>query len=580
MEPSVDRRDVAKRDVDERDVDKCGVRRVIARRRVLRLLAIGGCVAAVLPLLQACAPAAPMAPAAGSPAAGAPSSATSAAGPRVGGTLRVDVPTDPDTLDPHLTSNPASSRVFTWFYPQLVYQDYDKSYKPWLAERIDIAPDNSALTFTLRQGPKFENGDAIDANAVKFTFDRLKQIGTKSPLFEVVKNFSAVDALDARTVRITLDKPQASIFHDLATAYGGILSPRAVQTAGDNYARQPVSSGAYRLQEWKTGQEVILQRNADYAWPEGYFENRGAAFVERLNFRVVPEPATARQLFEAGELDRLTLSAAEATKYDADARFHVYKLDEPGIAYLGFNCQKPPFTDRKLRQALSHAVNKDDIVRVALGGEIGKVVSTPLPPSVLGFDASLGQYNYAYDPAAAKRLLGELGYQPASDGTLSKDGQPLRPTLYTSTDATYAKVVTLLQAQMKAVGVDLQIKTLESGVLLQTTPKGEHDLLLLGWNWNEPDALFLFLSKSRLQSSNRVLWVHDRFDQLVTDARAEMNQAKRLQMYQDAQRIVLEEAPWQPLYMPVTKVALTARLQNVKVHPAGALLYHDAWLAS
>jgi peptide/nickel transport system substrate-binding protein len=77
-----------------------------------------------------------------------------------------------------------------------------------------------------------------------------------------------------------------------------------------------------------------------------------------------------------------------------------------------------------------------------------------------------------------------------------------------------------------------------------------------------------------------VLWVHDRFDQLVTDARAEMNQAKRLQMYQDAQRIVLEEAPWQPLYMPVTKVALTARLQNVKVHPAGALLYHDAWLAS
>jgi peptide/nickel transport system substrate-binding protein len=207
-------------------------------------------------------------------------------------------------------------------------------------------------------------------------------------------------------------------------------------------------------------------------------------------------------------------------------------------------------------------------------------VSTPLPPSVLGFDASLAQFNYAYDPPAAKRLLGELGYLAGSDGVVAKDGQALRPTLYTSTDATYAKVVTLLQAQLKAIGVDLQVKTLEAGVLLQTTPKGEHDLLLLGWNWNEPDALFLFLSKSRLQSSNRVLFVNDQFEQLVTEARTEMNLPKRLQLYHDAQRIVLEEAPWQPLYMTVTKVALTSRLQNVKVHPAGALLYHDAWLAA
>jgi peptide/nickel transport system substrate-binding protein len=554
---------------------------VIARRRLVRQLVVFGGAAAFGSLLQACAPATPAAPGGATQAsAPTPAAAGASGGPRVGGTLRLDIPTDPDTLDPHLTSNPASSRVFAYFYPQLVYQDYDKSYKPWLAEKIDVGQDNRTLTFTLRQGLKFENGDPLDATAVKFTFDRLKQIGTKSPLFEVAKSFSAVDAVDPRTVRISLENPSATVFHDLATAYGGILSPRAVQTEGDNYARQPVTSGPYRLESWKTGQEMSLLRNAEYAWSEGYYDNRGAPYIERLNYRVVPEPATARQLFEAGELDRLTLGAADANRYDQDSRFNVFKLDDPGLVYLGFNCQKPPFDDRQMRQALSHAVNKDEIVRIALGGEIGKVVSTPLPPSVLGYDASLAQYNYTYDPAAARRLLGELGFQPGPDGVLVKNGQPLRPTLYTSTDATYAKVVTLLQAQMKAVGVDLQIKTLEVGVLLQTTPKGEHDLLLLGWSWNEPDALFLFLSKSRLQSSNRVLWVNDQFEQLVTSARAEMDQTKRLQMYHDAQRIVLEEAPWQPLYMTVTKVALTARLQNVKVHPAGAVLLHDAWLAS
>ena len=552
------------------------------RTTLIRGLALVGGAVGLGTLVEACAPGVPAAsPTSGSVTSSAPNATAQSAGtPRVGGTFHLDVTTDPDTLDLHQTSNPASSTVFGYLYPQLVFQDVDKSYKPWLAEKIDVAQDNRTLTFTLRQGLKFENGDALDANAVKFTFDRLKQIGTKSPLFEVAKGFTSVDVVDQRTVRFTLDQPQATIFHDLATAYGGVLSQRAVEAAGDNYARQPVSCGAYRLESWQTGQELMLLRNPDYAWPEGYYANRGAPYIERLNFKVVPEPATARQLFEAGELDRLTLTAADATRYDQDQRFNVFKVDQAGLVYLGFNCQKPPFTDVRLRQALSHAVNKDDIVRVALGGELGKVVNTPLPPSVLGYDESLAQYGHAYDVAAARRILGEIGYQPGPDGIMAMNGQPLRPLLYTSTDATYAKIVTLLQAQMKAIGVDLQIKTLETGVLLQTTPKGEHDLLLLGWSWNEPDALFLFLSKTRLKSSNRVLYVNDQFEQLITNARAEMDPAKRLQMYHDAQQILLQDAPWQPLYMPVVKVAITSRLQNVRLHPAGALLYHDAWFSS
>ena len=176
---------------------------------------------------------------------------------------------------------------------------------------------------------------------------------------------------------------------------------------------------AFRLESWQTGQQLTLVRNPDYAWPEGYYTNRGAPYIERLNLRVVPEPATARQLFEAGELDRLTLTAADATRYDQDQRFNVFKVDQAGLVYLGFNCQKAPFSDRRLREALSHAVNKNDIVTIALGGELGKVVNTPLPPSVLGFDDSLTQSNYAYDVAAAKRILGEIGYQPGADGIMA-----------------------------------------------------------------------------------------------------------------------------------------------------------------
>jgi len=507
--------------------------------------------------------------------------APAAAGtPKVGGTLRLAVTTDPDTLDLHQTSNSASSTVFGKINaPVLVFQDFDKQYKPWLAEKIDVAPDNTTVTFTLRQGVKFTNGDPVDAAAMKYTFERLQQIGTKSTLYEVAKNFTSIEAVDARTVRIKLGTPQATLLHDLQTAYGGILSPKAVQAAGDNYGRQPVGSGPYKLESWKSGQEVILARNPDFAWPESYYKNKGAPYFERISYRVIPEAATRQQLFEAGEIDVLGLTAANANQYDNDKRFKVYKSNSASLAYLGFNCQRPPFTDRKLRQALSHAVDKNAIVKVALGGELGQAVNTPLPPSVLGYDDKLGQFNYQYDVNKAKSLLAELGYKAGSDGMLAKDGQPFKPVLYTSTDTTYSKIATILQSQFKAAGVDLQIKTLESGVLLQTTPKGEHDLLLLGWNWNEPDALFLFLSKTRLASSNRVLWVNEEFEKLITDARAEMNQDKRLKMYADAQKIVLQEAPWQPLYMPIDKTAVSARLQGVMPHPAGGLLYHDAWVA-
>ncbi len=339
---------------------------------------------------------------------------------KVGGSFREAVTTDPDTFDPHVTSDPASSAVFANIYSTLLFQDFDKTYKPLIVDRMDVGQDNKTLTFTLRQNVKFTNGDPLDATAVKFTFDRLKQIGTKSPLFETANNFAAIDVVDPRTVRITLNSPQATIFHDLATEYAGILSPKAVNQAGERYARQPVGSGPYSLEDWKTGQEVTLVRNAGFAWPEPYYENSGAPYIERHRFRVIPEPATTQQLFDIGELDVLILSTANVGKYDQNPKVKTYKLPVSGISYVGFNCRKAPFDDRTVRQALSHAIDKDEIVRVALGGELGQVINTPLPPSVWGYDENLGQYNYRYDPEAAKLLLAQLGYRPGPDGVVGR----------------------------------------------------------------------------------------------------------------------------------------------------------------
>lgn len=496
--------------------------------------------------------------------------------PRPGGTLRLQLGSEPDTLDPHLTSSPAASAVLDWIQVPLFYQDDDLSYKPWLAERVEVGGDNRVLTLTLRPGVTFHDGTPLDAAAVKFTFERLQQIGAQSPLFEVVKGITAIDVLAPQTVRLSLAQPQATIFHDLGTAYAGLLSRAAVEKAGAGYGRQPVGAGPFRLQEWKPAQELSLVRYPAYAWPEPFYANRRASSFDGVTFRVIPDPAAARQALEKGDLDVLTLAPADATAYDGDPRFSVSTLGVTGIVFLGFNCQKAPFDNRTMRQALSHAVNKEEILRVALGGKLGQVLATPLPPSIGGYDASLASLNYAYDAGRTRGLLGELGYQAGSDGLFAQGGQPFRPILSTTTGSLYGRIATLLQAQFRAAGIDLQIKTLDGRSLAQSTAKGEHDLLLLGWNWDDPDALFLFLSKTRIQTTNRVHFVNDGFEQVVTDARQELDRDRRLKLYRTAQEIVLREAPWQPLYMPVTKTAVTTRLQGVRVHPSGQLLYHDA----
>src|SRR6266545_491090 len=181
--------------------------------RLLRLIPI------VVLVVTACA----QAPASSAPPVG-----------KVGGTVTFVATTDPDTLDLHKTSNPVSSTIFGWIYEPLVYQDLDNTYKGLLAESWAVSPDNKTITFKLRKGVKFTDGSAFTADAVKFTFERLQKVGSKSPIFETFKSVTSMEAKDELTFVMNLKEPYAPIFHDLQVAYAGILSPSAVKAANDD----------------------------------------------------------------------------------------------------------------------------------------------------------------------------------------------------------------------------------------------------------------------------------------------------------------------------------------------------------
>jgi peptide/nickel transport system substrate-binding protein len=224
-------------------------------------------------------------------------------------------------------------------------------------------------------------------------------------------------------------------------------------------------------------------------------------------------------------------------------------------------------------------VNKDEIVQVVFEGKLAKAQCCPIDESIQGYDEKVKQFETKYDPAKAKAGLDALGYRPGADGLRTlPDGKPFKPQLYTTNSSTHGKIATLLQAQLKAVGVDLQVRALESGALLAATPKAEHDLYLNGYSWNEPDMFSLFLSCDRVKSSNRVLFCNQELERLIVAGRTELDQSKRMQIYFDAQKLVLQEAPWQPLYMPVGKTAWRATVKDLKQAKSGGVFEHDAYI--
>jgi peptide/nickel transport system substrate-binding protein len=523
----------------------------------------------VLFVAAACAGPAPSA--SGSPAATAAS--------KVGGTVTFAAISDPDTLDPHKTSNPISSTIFGYIYEPLVDTDLNNAYIGRLAESWTVSPDNKIITFKIRKGVKFTDGSALTADAAKFTFERLQKVGAKSPIFETFKNVTKMEATDDSTFVMTLKDPYAPIFHDLATSYAGIMSPSAVKAANDDIGRTAVGTGPYKLKELQTGQQIVLERNADYVSPFTFFSNRGAPYIQEIRYKVIPEPNSQLAALEAGEIDSLGLQAKDLPKYQSDARFKLYDSLTFGLTYLGFDAKRKPFDDPKLRHALAQAVNKQEIVDVVFEGKLARAACCPIAESIQGYDPKLKEFELKYDAGKAKAELDAIGYKAGANGVrTAPDGSAFKPVLYTTNSDTHGKIATLLQAQLKAVGVDLQVKQLESGALLAATPKAEHDLYLNGYSWNEPDMFSLFLSCDRVASSNRVLYCNPDLEKLIVAGRTTLDQAKRMQIYFDAQKLTMQEAPWQPLYMPVGKTAVNVRIQDLKQSASGGLYWQDAWV--
>jgi peptide/nickel transport system substrate-binding protein len=509
----------------------------------------------------------------GSAATGsAAATAAASTAPKV---LNIAYTDDPTSLDP--TKTPSVSLVHSLIYDTLVVQGADLQYHPDLATSWTISPDGKTITFKLRQDVKFQDGTPLNADAVKFTFDRIMNPATASPGKSFLGTLSSTTVLDPYTVQLNFSAPYAPIFNSLSTDFCAIISPTAAQKEGDNFGQQPVGTGPFAFKSWLHGQSITLVRNPDYKWgPSNYYgSHTGPAQYDQVVFKALPDENTRVLALKNDEVQISDVPATSLNVIQSDPNVQLVKNQSQGIDYLGFNVSRAPWSDQKVRAAIAHLIQRDPIVQVGLGG-LGVPQYTPVPTNVWGFSQTAADQEYNYDPAAAKSLLESDGYTPGANGIMTKNGQPLSLTILTYTTEPYPRVAQVVQNQIQQGGIQVSIKELESASLLALTPTGNFDAILIAYGWSDPDILYYFFDSANLKTSNRVHLDDPSIDALLLKGRTTVDPTARAAVYQTLQEDLDQLAAWIPLYSTVSETGISKTVTGWQSLPNGSLLLLNA----
>jgi peptide/nickel transport system substrate-binding protein len=479
-------------------------------------------------------------------------------------TLVVGLVAEPVGLDPAQVTDLNSSRVGRRVAETLVaFADESTQIVPGLAESWTISKDGLTYTFKLRKGIAFHDGTPFNAQAVKFSVER--QINPEHPANKLGKypfaafnfgNVKAVEAMDESTVRFVLKEPRASFLTVMALGAASIVSPTAAMKAGQDYAVSPVGTGPFKFASWDRGQRVVLEKNPSY-W-------RYPVKVDRVIFRPVTEDQARLTELLTGGLDLIVGTPPDfVAQLENHPKVTFLKQVGAHVWYLGFNNTKKPFDDKRVRQALNYAVNKEAIVRDVLKGT-GAVSKGPVLPGTWGDEGGLKAF--PYDPERARKLLAEAGLASGFSTTLwvPESGSGMQSPVAMST---------IIQSNLKAVGVNVTLQTMEWGTFLAKLRTKEQDMFALSWmaGSEDPDLVMyplLHSSQWTPVGPNRALYKNPRFDEVLAQARLVTDQAKRAELYREAQRLLHDDPPWIFIDHEVQTAAFAKRVQGFKLHPS------------
>ncbi len=454
---------------------------------------------------------------------------------------------------------------------------------PGLAESWEVSDDGLTYTFHLRKGVKFHTTDFFtptrDFNAEDVLFSFNRQWKTDHPFHQVSGGtyeyfngmsmpdlIESIEAPDEYTVVFKLKRPEAPFIANMGMDFASILSAEyaaQVEAAGnlEQIDLQPVGTGPFQLVDYQKDAIIRYKAHEEY-WG-------GKADIDNLVFSITPDASVRYAKLQAGECHVMPYpNPADLEAMASDPNVNLLQQEGLNVGYLAFNVEKPPFDNVQVRQALSMAINKDAIIDAVFQGA-GEVAKNPIPPTIWSYNDDVE--DYAYDPEKAKALLAEAGFPDGfeTDIWAMPVQRPYNPNA--------RRMAEIIQADWAAIGVKAEIVSYEWGEYLERSKNGEHQTLLLGWTGDNGDPdnfLAVLLGCDGVGGSNRARWCYQPFEDLIQKAKTVSDMDERTALYEEAQVIFKEQAPWVTIAHSVVFKPVRPEVEGFKIDPFGGHVFY------
>ena len=554
------------------------------------------------------------------PGGAAPATSESSAEPVRGDWLVMHTLADPENLNPLTSSDAGASAVLAWIFPSLVYvDDATLEIRPMIASELpEVSPDHLTYTYKLRPDVTFSDKKPLTAEDVLFALKAIVHPGVNAPhqrnYFSSVKD---AEALDAHTVRIHLSEPYflndwvlggisplPRHYYDPEDLLKGISvaelkefdgldagkkerAERFAKAFNADFNRRPLGAGSLVLEDpardLVTGETIELRRRADF-WGAGN-PKLGDPWVDRFVYRVLNNLDAALTALKAGSIDSMGLRPVQYLKQTDDARF-AERIEKRANAsssysYIGWNERRELFQDKRVRQAMSHLVDKKNIcAKVMLG--LADPVESPVYLGRPEYNDELAPW--PYDPAKARALLAEAGWTDSdSDGVLDRNGQKLSFEIISNSGNDDRKNLGLVVIdEMKRAGIDASFRAVDWSIMLEKVKSFDYDAVILGWTsggTQPPDLYQIWHSSQAVEGgSNHISYKNPEVDSLLEKYRVEFDAAKRKVLYDRVQEILYDEQPYTFVYSPQSLAAYDRRFHGVTWYPSGRPDIAEWWV--
>ncbi|MEI8344697.1 MAG: peptide-binding protein [Candidatus Omnitrophota bacterium] len=484
------------------------------------------------------------------------------------------LPAEPSNLIPFLATDSVSADVSRLIFNGLVKYDPDLKLAPDLAQSWEVLDGGLTIRFHLRHDVHWQDGVPFDAQDVVFTYDKLTDPNVPTPYGADFDKVLSVQAPDPFTVVVRYREPFSP---GLASWCMGIvpkhlLVKENLRTTG--FARLPIGTGPYRMAKWISGQKIELEANREY------FE--GAPKIDRCVFRILPDQTTAFLELSAEGVDLTALTPLQYQKLTGgrffQEKYRKYKVPSFGYVFLGYNLRHPLFASRQVRRALGIAIDRKEIIQMALLG-CGRPAAGPFLEGSWAADPSIKAASF--EPSGALALLKKEGWVRGKDGRLSKNGQYFTFTVLTTQgNDQRTMALELIQRRLADIGVEMKIRTLEWSVFLKEfVDPGRFEAVLLGWRLSvDPDCYSIFHSTMTGPGKfNFVGYSNSQVDRWLDEGRRQFDPAARARIYHQIQRQIREDEPYSFLYVSDSMPIVHKRFNGVKESPIGIGYNLNEW---